>query len=425
MIKPSGKILHQNLSTEYTDVAQLLSTLKSNAFDGTVEIATADRKGAFYMIKGRTVNAVLGSDINPAGLVGEEAIEELLSLSTQPNALLNVYQSTPAEIEFAVSTLKSEIIHNKLSTDFVKMDRFLQKLASEKHTGYIEVYTKADRTIGVLSLKDGEVVGLMVTPESGNPSFFDQAAVPALLEEVMREGAVFDVYRSLSVPQVKDVAPPEEKKPGREPKAQAKMELKVEPEPELEAEPEPEMEAGADVQAQAEAELAAVAEAIIELELPEPTPAKTVSLVEKQKPAEADAAEAPADGRKELLGGLEGMFNKVERFVDSVLQKGAFVRALKRACIERSDAHPFLDPFEGQFDYSAGRIRLDGEVAVEEFAVAVADCLNLTLSLLQKELPKNFSLPVTLKGEIEASFKHYQELIKQSGLQFVVPTSYH
>jgi hypothetical protein len=402
MIKPKGKILHQNLSTEYTDVAQLLSTLKSNAFDGMVEIETADRKGAYFMIGGKTVNAVLGSAINPAGLVGAEAIEELLAVSAQPNAVLNVYQSTPAEIEFAVSTLKSECIHSKLSTDFVRMDRFLQKLASEKHTGYIEVFTKANRTIGVLSLKDGEVVGLMVTPESGDPSFFDAAAVPALLEEVMREGAVFDVYRSLSVPAVKEEAqaPP----PKEEPAA-----------PERAPELAPEIEA----------ELKAAAEAVIELELPEPAAGKTVNLTEKQMVEEPEDEAAPLDGRSDLLGGLENVFNKVEKFIDSASQKGAFLRALKRACIERSDAHPFLDPFEGLFDYSSGRIRLDDGVEIEEFAVAVADCFNLTLSLLQKDLPKNFSLPVALKGEIEASFKGYQELIKQSGLQFVVPTSYH
>lgn len=408
MIKLKGKVLHQNLSTEYTDVAQLLATLRSNGFDGTVEIETANRKGAFFMIGGKTVNAVLGSEINPAGLIGEEAIEELLALSTQPNAMLNVYQSTPAEVEFTLSTLKSEIIHSKLSTDFVKMDRFLQKLASEKHTGYIEVATKANRTIGILSLKDGEVVGLMVTPESGNASYFDQAAVPALLEEVMREGAVFDVYRSLAVPAVKQAPPPEGAPAVKQ--AAPKPEV-VQAEPEPEPEPEP------------------AVEAVIELELPEPAAGKTVSLAEKQKPQDADddeaEAEAEVDGRSELLAGLQRMFNKVEKFVDAASQKGAFMRALKRACIERSDAYPFLDPFEGQFDYGAGRIRLDDGVAVEGFAVAVADCFNLTLSLLQKELPKNFSLPVTLKGEIEASFKHYQELIKQSGLQFVVPTSYH
>jgi hypothetical protein len=245
----------------------------------------------------------------------------------------------------------------------------------------------------------------MVTSEPGNPSFFDAAAVPALLEEVMREGAVFDVYHSLSVPTVEGVEPPGKEPPRREPPGREASRK------EASAEPEPEREPSA--------------EAVIELELPEPPPAKTATLAEKQKADEADDAEAASDGRSELVKGLEKMFGKVERFVDSTLQKGAFLRALKRACIERSDAHPFLDPFEGQFDYSAGKIRLDGEVVVEDFAVAVADCLNLTLSLLQKELPKNFSLPVTLKGEIEASFKHYQELIKRSGLQFVVPTSYH
>ena len=76
------------------------------------------------------------------------------------------------------------------------MDQFVKKLQDEKLTGYIEMFARKNRRVGKLSLKAGETVGLQITSESGVPSFFEPEAIPPLLEEFVKQGATFSVYRS-------------------------------------------------------------------------------------------------------------------------------------------------------------------------------------------------------------------------------------
>ena len=140
MIYPKGEAVYQNLSTEYTDLPQLLSTLKLKGFSGIVEIDMAGKKGAFFVVSGEVINAASGIEIDPPAMVGEEAVEKLLTLSTRPNGVLNVYQLPSTKVEFAASSLvKLEPLFKDLSTDFVRLDQFIKKLQDEKLTGYIEM----------------------------------------------------------------------------------------------------------------------------------------------------------------------------------------------------------------------------------------------------------------------------------------------
>lgn len=400
MIYPKGEILHQNLSTEYTDVPQLLATLKANDFSGVVEIEIAGMKSAFFAASGNVINAAIGVESDPPAMVGEEAIEELLNLASQSKGILNVYQVPALEVEFATSTLmKSELLFKNLNTDFVRMDLFIKKHADEKLTGYIEIFTKQNQRIGTLSLRDGDIAGLQVLSESGPPCFFDREGVTPLLEEIMRHGAIFTVYRTISAPI--------QKKTGTEKKVKA---IKTE-EPVFEVEKVPVIEF------KAEPVIEEKAEPVIEFK-EEPAPRKAEARVEKPTTNNGGGQD-----RNKFLGNLQDVFYKMERFVDGVTAKGSFQRVFKAACIEKSDLYHFLDPFEGQFEYSDKKIRIDDRVETESFAMAIADCLNHTLSKIQNEYPNDLVLPADLKGETESVFTHYQDMIKFSGLQSVIPSS--
>jgi hypothetical protein len=76
----------------------------------------------------------------------------------------------------------------------------------------------------------------------------------------------------------------------------------------------------------------------------------------------------------------------------------------------------FLDPFEGQFEYQGKKIRLDATIETEEFITAIAECLDLTLTYIKQELPKNVVLPPGLKGDLESTFKKHQDIIKLADL---------
>jgi hypothetical protein len=374
MICPKGEPVHENLASEYTDVPQLLSTLRTEKFSGVVEIRAVDRKGILFISAGETIDAATGTDSEPAATVGEEAIEELLVQYTQPNVTLSVYSLSTREVEFVASSVKTEPVFKGLSTDFVRLDRFFRKLARERHNGYLEVFDNDSRAIGVLSFRDGKADQLLTTRESGTPSFCRPDAIPGFVEQIEREGIIFDVYRTAPLPPVS-----------------ANDQAAEEPDP--------------------------VAEKDKQKIPTEENIDRQYLSYEKNEALGDDGAEA----RTQVVIDLQGILLKVEKFVDGLAKDGGFQRAFSRARVEKSESYPFLDPFEGQFDYSDGRIHLDQEVPVETFAVGLAECLNLTLTYLQRELPKKMVLTATLKEEIEDPFRCYRDALTGSGIRSVVP----
>jgi hypothetical protein len=395
MIYPKGEAVYQNLSTEYTDLPQLLSALKPKGFSGIVEIVMAGKKGAFFMVSGEVVNAASGVETDPPAIIGEDAVEKLLTLSTRPDGVVNVYQVPSMEVEFAAGSLvRPESLFKDLSTDFVRLDQFIRKLQDEKLTGYIEIFARKNRRVGKLFLKDGKTIGLQITPESGVPSFFERETVPPLLEEFVKQGATFSVYRSkgFAIPMRGTNRGTTEAKRGTTETKRETAEIK---EHKSESLNEPNVKE----------------EQIFEIKLEEkPIPAKDPEVAEKQK-VESGAV----NGRNEFLTAIQRIFLKMEKFMDSFSEKGGFQRVFKKVCIERSETHHFLDPFEGLFDYQGKKIYLDAGVGTEEFITAIAECLNLTLSYIKKDFPKNATLPPGLKEDIESAFRKHQDIISVSG----------
>jgi len=377
MIFPKGEIVHQNLSTEYTGVPELLSTLNANGFAGIVEVELPGTKGFFFVNAGEVVSAVIEEGEDQAPLIGQDAVQNLLVLSGESAGILNVYRLAPHQVGFVISTLKSEMVFKGLSTDFVRLDRFIQKLAGEKHTGFIDLFTKKNKLLGTLFMRDGELEDLYVATESGDSSFFERQAIPTFVEDVIRQGGIFNVYKSTS-------------------NGSPKEEAAALPGEGLKAEKTQEAEADA---SQGDDDI----------------PQQEESLAVEQ------AAERNGNFQKEALMIMQEVFAKLEKFVDDFSQEGIFLRAFKRALIEKSDEYPFLDPFADQFDYGEGRIFLDDEIELEEFAAGIAESLNLTISHLKKEFPKNMILPPKLKADLDATFRRYQDVVKQSGIQSVPP----
>jgi hypothetical protein len=297
---------------------------------------------------------------------------------------LNIYKLSSAQIDAIVSKFCSEIVFKGLTTDFVKLDKFLQKMGNERHTGYIEVFSKGNEIMGTLFLKDGELVDLHLPSESENSSLSEPQAIPVFLEDVIRQGAFFDVYRSFM-----------ENVPARECETVTTIGKETENE-------------GDDVRAENKEE---------------PHQELDETLVSDEVINENDAKDRTfsTNGREHVLDALQEVITKTEKFVDGFSQGGIFLRAFKRALIEKSDLYPFLDPFMGQFDYRQGEITLDEAIELEHLATGIADCFNLTLSHLKKEFPKHMNFSPNLKAEFESKFKIYEDAMKESGVRSVPP----
>ena len=386
MIFPKGEVVHQNLSTEYTDVPDLLSTLTSNGFVGYVEVELSQQKGAFFIRKGQVLGAVVESGPDQTTPFGQEAMDELINLTAKEVGTLNIFKLSTAQIDAIVTRFSAEIVFKGLTTDFVKLDKFIQKLSIEHHTGYIEVFSKKNQLMGTLFLKDGVLVDLHLPSEFEYSPLSEPQAIPTFLEDVIRQGAVFDVYRSFveSIPS---------------------QDHSAEVEPMLDDQDE---------------DIINAKETILQEEYEEEE--KEAETIQKGLGEDNDGhREFNPNGRGEALGILQEVIAKTEKFVDGFSQEGIFLRAFKRALIERSELYPFLDPFTDQFDYRQGKIMLSEEVELEHFASGIADSFNLTLSHLKKEFPKKMNLSTNFKTELESMFKLYQDSMMLSGVQSAPP----
>ena len=195
MILPRGDVLHRHLSTAYTDFNALLSTLKTGDFSGIIEIEFPENKGIIFVDSGEIINAEDRVDNDSKRLVGQEAIQAVLTLSNRKDGVINVYRLAPERVAIVASNLQYEILFKGLSTDFTRLDKLLLKLREDKHNGFIEVLTKEQQAMGVLFLEGGEPVEMFTTPESG-PSVFGRKSIPIFVETAIKQGAIFDVYKS-------------------------------------------------------------------------------------------------------------------------------------------------------------------------------------------------------------------------------------
>ena len=345
MIFPRGEVVHRNLSTAYTDFPALLSTLKSGDFSGIIEIEFPESKGTLFVESGESLNAEAKIGADSKRMIGQEAIQTLMALSNQKEGVINIYRLSPERVAIVASNLQHEILFKGLSTDFTRLDRLLLKLREDKHNGFIEVLTKEHQAMGVLFLEGGEPVEMFTTPESG-PSVFGKKSIPIFVENAIKQGAIFDVYRSqgkILKKEIKEIKEIKEKKvPGR------------------------------------------------------------------------------AEGLKELIPILQEVLSQAEKLVDGASRKkGLFHKLFKESLVEKSEEFTFLDPFAGEFDYREGAIQFTGEIGVKDFSKGIVECLVATLSLLEKELPKDKILPLKLKAGIESSLEQHGEALKRLGVEAI------
>ncbi len=195
MIFPRGEVVHKDLSTAYTDLSALIATMKSEGFNGTIEIEFPENRGILFFSSGEIVDAEAKVGAEAKKFLGQEAVQALVNLSKKKNGALSIYRLTAERVAIVAKNLKNEIIFKGLSTDFTKLEGLLMKLREEKHNGFIEVLTKGNQPMGVLFLEEGEPVEMYTIPESG-PSVFGRKSIPIFVESVTKEGAIFDVYRA-------------------------------------------------------------------------------------------------------------------------------------------------------------------------------------------------------------------------------------
>jgi len=337
---PNSTPLYQNLSTSFANVSQLVADLNTKLFSGYVRVTAAGQDGVLFLAQGDVAQAVAqGADYHETGV---PAIERVTSIASDPSGAISVYEVQPELIGLLVRSVDSVPVFENLSTGFTSLEKLVEKLCSESHTGYIDATFGNRRGFGVIYFEAGQVVEAVLSSDGDSVSGPD--VVATIIEAAAAVGATFGVYRAEHLP-VPDVAAATEPEP-HQPRAEATHE---------------------------EDALAAP---------PVPANGKTS--------AGTGAQPVPSNGKvpvgtADLLEVWQEILAGAEAVVDGLSREGRFLTTLKEVLIEYANAYPFLDPFAAEFDYRAGVLTFDGSPP-EDFSRGLGDCLRDAISRLSLQL---------------------------------------
>lgn len=195
MILPKGPAVHENLRTVFVDLNSFLQTLKEDNFTGYVQVSFWDYEGILFLEAGEIVNAIEESKGTRRG--GEEAVENIILMSKKQDGRINVYKLVPEMVTILASTSMKEATYKELSTEFTSLDKLIEKLSKENHSGYIDILLNDNKGGGIIFFQEGKVVEAVLADEKfGDGEKYGKDKLNEIIEEVQKISATFNVYRA-------------------------------------------------------------------------------------------------------------------------------------------------------------------------------------------------------------------------------------
>jgi hypothetical protein len=193
MILPRADMVHENLRTAFVDLSSFLQTLKEDNFTGYLQVSFWDYDGILFLEAGEIVNALEEAKGKRRG--GEEAVESIIRTSKQKDGRINVYRLAPEMVTILASTSMKEATYKDLSTEFTSLDKLIEKLNKENHSGYIDITLNDTKGGGVIIFQEGEIVEAVMSDEKSG-GVYGKDMLNKIIDDVQKKGATFNVYRA-------------------------------------------------------------------------------------------------------------------------------------------------------------------------------------------------------------------------------------
>ncbi len=196
MIIPRGKVIHEALSTSFTDINELLRDLAENSFTGCCQVSFWEYEGILFMDTGKIVSALEEIQKDPPVCIsGEKAVRSILAKSREKDGTVTVFRLSNELVATLAASLKSTIVLKDLTTELTSLEKLVQKLRKEEHTGYIEVILNNHEGKGYIYFQDGRVMESVYKSDEGELISGAQG-LKKLLGLSAEVGAVFNVYKA-------------------------------------------------------------------------------------------------------------------------------------------------------------------------------------------------------------------------------------
>ncbi len=193
MILPREKVIYENLNTSFTSFEELIINLKTNRFTGVIQIQFWEYEGILFLDSGRVINAI--EENAGKRSFGQVAIDNLFEKVHEKDGTISVFGLSSELVTLLAGAIKNEIVYKELSSDFTNLEKLLQKLKIEQHTGYIEILSRDEKHVATIFLQGGEPLESIVT---ANGKAIANAGVHGeIFNLIEKQGAIFNVYRSM------------------------------------------------------------------------------------------------------------------------------------------------------------------------------------------------------------------------------------
>jgi len=193
IILPKEKPIIQGLNSYYLDVRKLFEHYQGEVGSGAVYFHSSTADGVVFFDKDELLSGLLeGRDGDV--VKGSDAVEKLISMVEELNFTLNVYAIDSEKVYFWANIPAAETIYRDLSTEFTDLEGLINKMVSEKLTGYIEVAIQEGNESGLIFFINGQIIGGSYSWGEGELNG-SQESRNELVQKTKDSGGMFHVSR--------------------------------------------------------------------------------------------------------------------------------------------------------------------------------------------------------------------------------------
>jgi hypothetical protein len=190
VVLPKDDPVFTNLNAYYLDIARLIEHLQGEVGSGGVFFKSYRAEGALFFDQDDIIAGILES--REESLFGQEAVDRLLVANDQYNFNVCVYRIGPENVYFWASLPGAEKIYKDLSTEFTDLDGLINKMGSERLTGYIDVHFADDNARGMIFLINGKMMGAACSWSDASAGVSIEAR-SEIVRKTRDQDAIFDV----------------------------------------------------------------------------------------------------------------------------------------------------------------------------------------------------------------------------------------
>ena len=204
IIIPKGKPVIQHLNSYYLVFDKLLEHYQGVLGSGGIHLKSAAAEGIVFFDENNILNCIFR---NKETLIdGSTAIGEITKSLSNNTFSVAVYKIDPDKIHFWANLQRMEAYYKNLSTEFTDLGGLVNKMRSERLTGYIEVFIEGGKESGLVFFNNGAIVGSSCSWEKGELNTSDKNH-EILIRKSRESGGIFNVYKISLTKKAKGIVP--------------------------------------------------------------------------------------------------------------------------------------------------------------------------------------------------------------------------